>query len=198
MADWLGSWTAGCLLAKSCHPIFLSQYPQVSDMCRGLCFSVFLHDPHRVCSITCQSRGSWKSCSFSEASNWSVRFLSLYVRSLPDSNNSWLLLSRSIPCFLICFLIWLQKGGEIFPSGISSWSGSEDFPLCPPFSSANHVKGWRLCLFIIAGKKDCFEILLLHAGERIPWKHNRWHSIWTAIFVSPPASYTVTIFRLHF
>jgi len=37
---------------------------------------------YRICAITCQSWGSWKGCSISEAGNRSVRFLSLYIVSL--------------------------------------------------------------------------------------------------------------------
>ena len=96
------------------------------------------------------------------------------------------------------FLFDLQKCGKILPSGVSSRSGSEDLSLYPPYSINDHVKSWRLCIFIITGKEDCFEILLLHAGECIPWKHNRWYSIWTAIRFPPPASYTVILFRLPF
>jgi len=196
MADWLGSWTAGCLLAESCHPIFLSQYPQVSDIRCGLCIGVFLHDTYRICAITCQSWGSWKGCSISEASNRSVRFLSLYIVSLACCQR----LRWSISCFFfhMVFLFDLQKCGKILPSGVSSRFGSEDLSLYPPYSFSDHVKSWRLCIFIIVGKEDCFEILLLHAGECIPWKHNRWYSIWTAIRFPPPASYTVILFRLPF
>ena len=96
------------------------------------------------------------------------------------------------------FLFDLQKCGKILPSGVSSRSGSEDLSLYPPYSFNDHVKSWRLCIFIITGKEDCFEILLLHAGECIPWKHNRWYSVWTAICFPPPASYTVILFRLPF
>ena len=106
MADWLGSWTAGCLLAESCHPIFLSQYPQVSDICRSLCIGVFLHDTYRICAITCQSWGSWKGCSISEASNRSVRFLSLYIVSLACCQR----LRWSISCFFSHgFLVWFAE-----------------------------------------------------------------------------------------
>lgn len=103
---------------------------------------------YRICAITCQSWGSWKGCSISEAGNRS-------------------------------------KCGKILPSGVSSRFGSEDLSLYPPYSFSDHVKSWRLCIFIIVGKEDCFEILLLHAGECIPWKHNRWYSIWTAIRFPP-------------
>lgn len=196
MVSRLGSWTSGCLLAKPCHPIFLSQYPKVSNICCSLRFSVLLHDTNYICAITCQSGGSWKSCSLSEASNRSVRRLlsPVWLHKLFQSYSS------------ISLMIWwyassfdnLQRSCKILPTGFSSGSSFEIVSLYPPNGSDDYVKSWRLCLFIITGKKDCFEILLLHAGECVPWKHNCWHSIWTTIFFSPRASYPVNFFTHDF
>lgn len=72
MVDKLGARTSRHLLEKLGHTIHFLEHSKTYNITSSIRLGVFLHDPHRFCTISRKLGGSWKSCSFPQASDWNV------------------------------------------------------------------------------------------------------------------------------